>query len=177
QRAISRPALGPKIQAAMWGAWSALAELGLVAAFFAWISKPADAGNAVGLGVGAGVFEVVILVGISLLSDDESPAKDAPPGDWFVRWSGVIERTHSIVGHAATRGLVWAAFRSWPLFPAALLGFATFAVTDGVAKYGSSKGWNWTDPRVARRAQAFFAIVSVLEAAIFAGVLTLVPSA
>jgi hypothetical protein len=119
----------------------------------------------IGLGVGAGAFEVIIVCITPLLS---RAVPSETPSDWLVRWSGLLERIITLVGHTASRGLVWAAFVSPAWWPAAFFGFATFALVDGVAVYGLAQKWNWTDPRLFRRWLSFMGLAGLLEAAAFA---------
>jgi hypothetical protein len=177
-RAISRSRFGPKTRVALWGAWSAFCELGAIALIFAAISMPASIGDVIGVGVGAGSLEIVVLVGpavIALLVTTGKAAepKSEPPGDWFSAWGGVFERISTSVGHVTTRGLVWVGLQALILAPAAAFAFATFALVDGVATYGHAKGWNWEDSRLYRRFNVFLALISLVEAAAFAGALAL----
>ncbi len=156
--------------AALWGAWSALCELGAVAAFFLIASRPATVGNVIGLGIGAGSIEVTFVCFTPLQS---RAVPSEMPSDWLLRWSGVVERSITLVGHTASRGLVWAAFVSPVWWPAPLFGFATFALVDGVAVYGSAQKWKWADPRLLRRWLSFMGLLGLIEAAAFAAVLML----
>ena len=172
-RAISKLEL--RTQAALWGAWSAFCELGAVAFWFAAISNPSSVGDVIGVGVGAGSLEIIVIVGRGWLAL-QMPSKlllPKAPGDWFVAWSGVFERISTSVGHVASRGLVWVGLKASILVPAAAVAFATFAVVDGLATYGHSKGWNWKDPGLCRRFNGFLAGVGALELALFASVLLL----
>jgi hypothetical protein len=176
-RAISRPGWGPKTRAILWGGWSAFCELGAIALVFVAISMPATIGDVIGVGIGAGSMEIVVLAGpafIALLATKGRLAD--PPGDWFVQWGGVFERISTSAGHVTTRGLVWVALQSLILIPAAAIAFVTFALVDGVATYGTAAGWNWQDSRLYRRYNGFLALVSLIEAAAFAGALLLLRS-
>ena len=90
-------------------------------------------------------------------------------GDWVVEWSGIIERTSTYLGHIATRGLVWVGLQSWYFAPAVAMAIGTFGLVDGVAAFGQDAGWNWSDPFVCRRFQAFLIAVAVVETALFVG--------
>lgn len=161
--------------AALWGSWSALCELGVVAVYFLFISRPAFAVDVIGVGLGVGSAEVLFIVRggwLALLAPSKLLPSE-PPGDWFAAWSGVFERASTSVGHAATRGLVWAGLGGWPLAPFAAFGFLTFALVDGIATYGTARGWDWKEPRLARRFNTFLAVIALLEAAAFVFVVRL----
>lgn len=180
-RAISRPRWGPKTRAMLWGGWSSFCELGAIALVFLVISMPASIGDVIGVGVGAGSIEIVVLVAPALVALIATKGRIAdpklePPGDWFARWGGVFERISTSVGHVTTRGLVWVGLQSLSLAPAAAFAFVTFTLVDGVATYGTAAGWNWEDSRLYRRVNVFLALVSLVEAAAFAGALLLLRS-
>jgi hypothetical protein len=127
-------------RAVVLGLWSALCELGLVAALvlvFPVVSGAAAAGvgvgDVVGMGVGAGAAEALIL------------------------------------GSSASRRLLWVGLvvpGQWYVIGVAV---AFFALVDGVATYGGEAGWRWTEVAVAVRFHGFVAVVTAAECAIFYG--------
>jgi len=175
--ALSRRLLtARRSQAAVWGFWSAVCELGVATAVVIAgdVTRVADV---VALGVGAGADEVVFVVASAVLSPQKAPL--ASPGesssaqhglqsDWVVEWNGVLERFSTMCGHVGSRGLVWLGVQAWVYAPALLLSVATFALVDGVATFGVRANWNWSDPGVARRFQSFLVVVGAFELAVFA---------
>ena len=164
--AMEKVKVSPKTKSGLWGAWSAVCELGVTAVVFVGASTFPSILDAVGFGVGAGGIEalVVLLAGITSSragkagSDSDNPV--VPPAG-FVAWSGVLERALASTGHVASRGLIWVGIQARVLAPAVVVAWATFAVVDGLATYGSEVGWDWED---ADRLKWFYAVVAVVTA-------------
>jgi hypothetical protein len=151
--------------AAVWGTWSALCELGLAALVFAVVDPRPSFNDALGFGAGAGSVEVLYTLVFGIVVGIRSPSQDdSQQTHPFVAWSGVIERVLTLIGHVATRLLVWEGTRSMVGVWGALFGFASFAVVDGVATYGTLARWEWTEPRTSMRFYAFLFAVTLLEA-------------
>jgi uncharacterized membrane protein YhfC len=129
---------------------SALTEL-LAAVLFLWLllrgRRPSSA-DAFAFGVGIGVFE-----GFFVWME----AEFTPVGGMFV-----LERTLTLIGHTASRFLIYSSLVRRRLLPA-LLATVLFAAVDGVASYGSSVGWDWTSPLVLARFYSFIAGIGVVE--------------
>lgn len=132
------------LHASLWGAWSALTELGLAAVAMGLFLGPGSPIQVIALGAGAGAVEVLFLLVLSLRSmpneRHDSPAADLPA---HIEWSFVVERTGAFIGHIGSRGLVWLALHEhgW----AAPVAIAAFSLVDGVAIFGRLKGWDWAD--------------------------------
>lgn len=156
-----------RFYAATWGVWSAACELGAAAAALLAFSPRPILDEAVGLGVGAGCVEVIVLFAVGVMSRGRGATFDKVE-DPFVAWSGVMERASTVVGHVACRGMTWMGLASSVGIPFLALGVVTFSVVDGVAVYGKEAGWDWTDPRACRKWQGFLAGIACLEAAAFA---------
>jgi hypothetical protein len=159
-------------RAAVWGTWSALCELGASAVVFLSATPYPELREALAFGIGAAVIEIAYVIVVAIVPGKTE--ENAGEEDRFVAWSGVMERGSTLVGHVATRGLVWAGFRHWSLFPAILLAIATFSLVDAVASYGSDEKWPWTEPRFCRRFQGFLAYVAALELLAFLVLLVIV---
>ena len=161
---------GLRWQAAVWGVWSAVCELGAVAVFF-YLMDLSLVVDVVAFGVGAGAVEVLLVLATALGSKSGDDSVDGQ--DWFVEWSGVLERASTLAGHVGSRGLIWLGIQSLVLAPLLVVAIALFALVDAVAVFGVDAKWDWTDQMIARKMQAFLASVAAVELALFAVLLQL----
>ncbi|MEZ0373222.1 MAG: hypothetical protein ACAI44_29290 [Candidatus Sericytochromatia bacterium] len=153
------------LAAGLWGLCSALAELGLTA--WLLLAQPSQdrVGLAIWLGLGTGIIEIVYLLGLEAWQQSkENRAEPKPVDDAFVAWSGVLERSYTLVGHVCSRGLLALGLQRLWLLPLAL---GLFSCVDGFATYTQLKGWDFAEPATARRFQLAMTLVSLLEALIF----------
>jgi hypothetical protein len=160
--AVGLAALPAGPQAAVTGAGSAFAELSAAALFLRRGSpKLADA---LAFGVGAGAFEALFAMaaGWAELADAThalpSPARLAAA----IGFPFFVERGLTLVGHAASRALIYAALQRRWLLPAALA-FITFTLVDGVAQYGELAHWDWGSTLVVTRYYLFMGCVTAVE--------------
>ncbi|MEI9989609.1 MAG: hypothetical protein WDM86_06190 [Rhizomicrobium sp.] len=169
--------------AAAWGLFSAVDELGLLAAAVLWSGVRPDASGIVAFGIGASSSEIafVLASGIAerLRGLDpqvlEAWLAGARLSPW-VRHMLFIERLGATLGHVGSRGLVYLAIAGGPAWAAAPA-IAAFALVDGVAIRGRSRKWNWFDPATARRFYAMTLATGAAELAAFAALATLVSPA
>lgn len=153
------------------GVNSALAELGVTAlAWWIW-RMPGGVGEAVAVGIGAGAMELVAVVVTGLAAGEENANGAAGRSERF-SWSSVLERLLALVGHAASRGLVWVAVAGHASGVVAavtvVLAVALFAIVDGTADYGARKSWDWSDRRTLSRYYVLVAVVTVTEVVVLA---------
>ncbi len=166
-----------KAKAAIWGVWSSACELGVTAAVFLFAYPSLE--NAIGFGVGAGVVELFYLllqqaVKTKTASSNQQNEATQPSKDRFMEWSGVIERSLALIGHVSSRGLIWLGIRALYLTPFLLSAILLFSIVDGVATYGVSVGWDWTNSSIYKRFTRWVSIVGAVEVILFAlGVLLL----
>jgi hypothetical protein len=91
-----------------------------------------------------------------------SRSTSAAPDTLRARWTFVVERATALLGHAASRGLVWLAVRG-RLPAVGAIACALFGTVDGVATYGVSKKWDWLEGRIWRRFYGFVLVVALVE--------------
>lgn len=164
---LSAPAL-----AGVQGIFSACSELGVAAAFFAYVIPRLSYWQVVGFGVGAGAVEAIMLPFIAnpfkgtKLEEHSAEvfraAADAPG----VQWLSVVERIWAMLLQVSTRGLVYLSVANGSLFPVcvAVVGFAT---VDGSAYYWHLKQWRFDSVRVLARVHAFVACIAAILTAAF----------
>lgn len=154
-------------QGAVWGILSATLELGATALLFRKRSlKP---GDVLATGVGIGAFEVVYVIGTVIAASAAAApalAEAAPGGEAspLVQLSFLLQRCLAMVGHVASRVLVYLAVHRRILAPA-LIAVAAFALIDGVAYGGLMAKWDWTAPAVLASYYLFIAFVGAVESA------------
>jgi hypothetical protein len=163
--------------AVLQGLVSALLELGFATAYLATLAAfdiQLDFVDILGFGVGAGSAEAGYVLWLGVFGPKPKQEELAAwvrgaRSSWCVRYSVPVERLFALIGHAGSRGLIGLAlFGAAPLaWLWAVLAIVLFALVDGVAVYGHQRQWQWHDPPVCRRAQSFFALVSVVEIALF----------
>jgi hypothetical protein len=78
-----------------------------------------------------------------------------------------LERAVALAGHVGSRGLVCIAVSGAMLWPAAFA-LVSFALTDGLAAYGSLRQWDFFAPRVCSRFYGACILITALELAAFA---------
>jgi len=150
-----------KIKSAIWGAWSAICELGIAAIIF--IKTSSTLANVIGFGVGVGIIEIIYVV--SQLIVKKPPKSESQKG--FMKWSLAIERLLTLIGHVSSRGLIWIGIKSWFLSPFLLIALLLFSIVDGVATYGTASEWNWSDSRLYKRFLGFVAVMGAIELILF----------
>jgi hypothetical protein len=159
--ALDRTGLGtcaPAVQALVGGLVSAVTELG--AAWLLLRRARLSLADVLAFGAGIGVFELLFTLGIGVLEQLDETATPAVTLS-FVDGFFLLERFLSLIGHVASRLLVYAgAKRTRPLAGAAVL---LFAAVDGAATYGITADWNWEDPVLLARFYAFVAGIGALE--------------
>jgi hypothetical protein len=178
-RALRRPLAAMTLPwvAATQGVASAACEL---AAAAAWLTAmpPASLVDAIGFGVGAGSAEAGYVLGLAAIGprpSDETLAAwmRGARASWCVRYAVPIERLFAAIGHLGSRGLIYLALggsggsggggaAAWAL-PAVVL----FSLIDGIAVYGTRRGWLWHEPPVCRAAHATFATLGCAELLLF----------
>lgn len=154
------------VQGIVGGLNSAIWELGMAAVFLR--GRSLSTPNVLAFGVGIGAFEVLFVIAIGLLSllgDEGVAAGDhatmaAELGLLFF----VLERGITLVGHVASRVLVYVALRHRALLPLAVA-LATFSIVDGVASYGWAAGWDWEDSATLGILYLFLIAVGAIEVA------------
>jgi hypothetical protein len=178
--ALKRSAVGPLRRASglragsrgaatVHGAYSALCELGIAAGCFA-VAAPLAVVDVVAFGAGAGVAEILFVIGSGIGAADRRAERAWAAGaarSAVVRWALFVERATTAALHVGTRGLVYLAVSEGDL-AAAALAFASFAAVDGVAVYGVESGWSWFEPRVCRGFYLFVAVVAGVDCAVLA---------
>ncbi|HEY0328693.1 MAG TPA: hypothetical protein VGC77_06285 [Rhodopseudomonas sp.] len=181
-RALRNPALpqpGSVAANAVLQGFVSAVELAAAAGYLAALSALAPFDwcviDMVAFGVGAGSAEAgyVLWLGVFGPRPNEAELAAWVQGarvSWCVRYSVPVERLFALIGHTGSRGLI--ALSLFDAAPLALLwaplAVVLFAITDGVAVYGHLQQWPWHDPTICRRAQSFFALMSVVEISLFA---------
>ena len=165
--------LSHSIRAAVLGFLSAGCELGTAAVAFEWLLPPGTAWHAAAFGTGVGQLEMVALLVVAAWQatkarDTQADSAGAPPsGDvpWHVRWTFIVERASSLLGHVGSRGLVWLSLHGEPW--TFIVAMVTFALVDGVAAYGSMRHWDWLSVSIWKRFYGFIMAIGLVEVALF----------
>jgi hypothetical protein len=146
----------------VWGGLNSAGwELGMAVLFLH--GRRLSTANVLAFGTGIGAFEVLFLGGLGLLEGlgTEENVTAGPTGV-LVWLNFMVERGLTLIGHVASRVLIYVAVhRRWWL-PAAVA-LVTFTAVDGVASYGWAAEWNWDDSRVLGFFYLFLATVAVVE--------------
>ncbi|MQA28214.1 MAG: hypothetical protein GEU82_00035 [Luteitalea sp.] len=159
-------------RAALSGLISSLSELGVAALLFDLRPLPSPAlPNVLAFGAGAGCLETLFVFAAMFF--------ESPPADQVARWLDgarssfcvrhvqTIERVTAFGGHVGARGLI--SLSIYGGSPAiAVVAIVSFAVTDGLAAYGSLRDWDWFKPATCRRFHGACIAISTMELALFA---------
>jgi hypothetical protein len=148
-------------QAAASGAVSAVTELG-AAACFLWRAK-LRLPDVLAFGIGIGAFEALFVLLLGWLEGLDGPAAAANRFA-FVGGFLLLDRLLALIGHTASRVLLYVGLRHRWLLPA-LLSVALFSSVDGTVSYGTLANWDWEDPGLLTRFYLFVAAVGGLEVA------------
>ena len=164
----------PAVIAALYGIMSAVAELGAAAACFSLLSPGLSLTDVIAFGVGASCIEISLVLsgGVRPGPEVRSAWISGARRSACVRHMMFIERLTTLLGHVASRGLVYLSL-TLPDLSLALIAVATFGAVDGVLIYGRLASWDWFDPRVCRSFYGFITLVSLFEVGIFALAATL----
>lgn len=143
-----------EVRSVIDGAISALTELGAAV----WFLRKAQLRliDVLAFGIGIGVFEVVFTLALGYL---ESWDDGIAPGNRFdfIDSFFLMERVLALSGHTASRLLIYTAVQRKWLMPA-LVSFALFSLTDGLASYGLGAKWDWNAQVMSR----FLGVVAVI---------------
>lgn len=166
-------------KASAQGFLSAACELGAAAVYF--LVKPLpNWANVIAFGLGAGCAEVIYVLCLGIVEGIKGRAPHAEAA-WLtgarrslcVRYSPALERFLALIGHTASRGLIYAGTSS-PYYRTAVdtagilfLAVLLFTAVDGVSYYGLKANWDWNSPRICRRFYSFVGGVTLIEAAVF----------
>ena len=155
------------------GMLSAICELSAAGLYFL-LRPPSGWNNVVAFGIGAGCIEVVYVLVLGIVEGirGRDPDLDAA---WLagakcslcVRYSVPLERLLALIGHTASRGLVYAGVSAYSGLRLVLcLAVLLFAAVDGVSYYGLKTEWDWSSPSLCRRFYSFIGGISLIEAAV-----------
>ncbi|MHC4550722.1 MAG: hypothetical protein ACYTEZ_18335 [Planctomycetota bacterium] len=161
--ALHYAGLSAATEGTLSGVVSAACELGFAALFLR--RRTLSGANVLAFGVGIGAFEVLFVLGLAGLEATAGEADPAPMAAGVAWLFLVLERAISLVGHAASRVLVYVALRARWLLPA-VVAVTVFACVDGVASYGTTAGWDWDRVDVRGLFTLFIAVAGALEAAV-----------
>jgi hypothetical protein len=154
-------ALPAAAQGTLGGFVSAGCELGMAALFLR--RRVLSAANVLAFGAGIGSFEVLFVLGLGAgvaLVDGAAAGAMPAAAAWLFF---LLERVLTLVGHVASRVLVYVALRARWLFPA-VVAVLLFACVDGTAAYGAAAGLDWDSIAVRGRLTLFLAVVGAGEA-------------
>jgi len=142
------------------GTISASCELGAAAVFLR--KRSVRLIDAIGFGVAIGSFEIVFTMGLGVLEGlDENLRSTAPPFA-FVDGLFVFERFFALLGHTASRVLIFVALCCKQWLPG-IVALVTFSCIDGLAAHGLAANWNWEDTMVNFRFQMVVAAITLIE--------------
>ena len=141
------------------GFLSALAELGVAAAFFVFVWHPSTMPQLIGFGAGAGMAEAVMLPFMtnpfkgSTLEPHSTDVFTRSAGAAVIQWLNVLERVWATLLHVSSRGLVYMTMTSASPLPA-VIAVCGFASVDGMAYYGLLQKWRFDELRTLARVHA-----------------------
>lgn len=160
--ALSGAALPWSAQAGASGIVSAVTELG-AAACFLWSAK-LRLPDVLAFGVGIGTFEALFTVLLGWLEGLDGVVTS--PGHRFAFVGGffLLERLLALIGHTASRVLLYIGLCQKWLLPA-FLSVVLFSLVDGAAAYGILAKWDWDDAGLLMRFYLFLAAAVGLEMA------------
>jgi hypothetical protein len=160
--------------AALQGTLSAACELGAAAFYFARLPFSSWS-NLIAFGLGAGCAEVLYVLILGAMEGLRKPSPDREAA-WMagaeqslcVRYSVPLERFFALLGHTASRALVYLGVSS-PFGGAVplVLAIVLFAAVDSVSYYGLKAEWNWNCPHLCRRFYGFVGLVTFFETIAF----------
>lgn len=163
-----------KIGAAIWGAFSGLAELGFLSYLMIEGLVSKDAAGGAAAGIGAASLEIVYLLANGVVEDIRRPdparyqawLRGARRSLWVANMI-FIERSAATMLHVGTRGLLALSLSQKLLLPI-MIAIITFAAVDGLATYGAVRKWNWFNPILCRRFFQFILLAGAFNLALFA---------
>jgi len=131
------------------GLWASVIELGLASiAFLIWCATVWDA---VGYALGAAAVEFMLLLPVAFsggVSTEKKRRGSKEPASVMTWRNFAIERVLAVIGHIASRVLVWIGVAGTGGFLAFAAAFGLYTLAEGLAAYGEAKDWNWQSPRV-----------------------------
>jgi hypothetical protein len=133
------------------GVWATVCELGLAAIIFLIWSATVE--GAVAYALGAATTEFLLLLPAAFAGGvgdgDAKKKKDKNAPAQVMTWRNfAIERLLALVGHIASRVLVWIGVAGSGGIAALGAAFGLYSLAEGLAAYGEAKEWNWLNPRV-----------------------------
>lgn len=149
------------------GLLSAFSELGVAAAFFAFLWRPTTLPQLIGIGAGAGMAEAIMLPFIknpfkgTTLETHSTEVFSSTAGVSAIQWLNVLERVWATLLHASSRALVCLTVMSTNPLPA-LIGVCGFAAVDGIAYYGHLRKWRFDEIRTLSRVHLFLGGIAAL---------------
>jgi hypothetical protein len=138
------------------GVLSALTELGAAALFLRPRMRGADV---VAFGAGIGCFEILLKTALGVVGASEA-AGSAVAVPLLLP---LVEHAANLVGHTATRVMVYVGRSVRRLLPA-VFALLTFSLVDGVADYGHLRGWDWGSLAVYGPFVLFVTVTATVEA-------------
>src|SRR6185436_3236329 len=105
----------------------------------------------VGYALGAAAVEFMLLLPVAFSAgmDDTKKRRNAKEPASVMTWRNfAIERFLAVVGHIASRVLVWIGIAGTGGIAAFAAAFGLYTLAEGLAAYGEAKDWNWLTPRV-----------------------------
>ena len=162
-----------KTGAAVWGAFSGLAELGLLGYLMLEGVVSTGAASAAATGIGAASLEIVYVLAEGVITDIRHPdpakyqawLRGARRSLWVANII-FIERSAATILHVGTRGLLAISIGQILLFPI-MIAMVSFAVVDGLATYGAVRKWNWFNPILCRLFCQFVLLAGALNLTLF----------
>ena len=137
------------VTAALSGVWATVCELGLAAiVFLVWSATVWDA---VTYALGAATVEFMLLLPAAFTGGigEKKKTRDKKAPAQVMTWRNfAIERVIALVGHIASRVLVWLGVAGTGGLGAVGAAFGLYTLAEGLAAYGEAKDWNWLNPRV-----------------------------
>lgn len=155
------------------GLLSAVTELGVAAASFAFVWRPPTLPQLIGFGAGAGMAEAVMVPFMtnpfkgSTIEAHSTDVFARSAGTAVIQWLNVLERVWATVLHVSSRALVYMTVTSTNPLPAAIA-LCGFACVDGMAYYGLLQKWRFDQLRTLARVHGFVGLVAAALTAAFA---------
>lgn len=132
------------------GLWASVIELGIASiAFLLWSATVWDA---IGYAFGAAAVEFMLLLPAAfsggVVADKKQRKNSKEPAPVMTWRNFAIERFIALVGHIASRVLVWIGVAGTGGIAALAAAVGLYTLSEGLAAYGEAKDWNWLTPRV-----------------------------